>query len=657
MMNILMKKQHKISSLLVVLMAVFMSIGCYAQKSYKLQSLDKTIEVNVVVGNQITYSVSVDNRLIVAPSKIALITELNDGSSWKVKKIKEETLGQTLHPVVPQKSSIIVDSCRQMTIGFNNGLTLIWRVYNNGVAWHWGGNAPSGIKVTDETAQFNFDKSGRTWYPEESEFYSHNERRYHLYGLDTVGNGKLASLPALFESNGVKVLLTESSLFHYPGMWVRSGTKGNMNAVFPHYPKQTKIEGDRDEKVVSREDYLSKDNDLSNFPWRILMLARHDKELLDNQLVYQLAKPSEGDYSWVKPGKVQWDWWHYNNVYNVPFRAGVNNDTYKYYIDFASKNHIEYVMLDEGWSDTRDLLKQAEGIDIEELVQYGKAKNVGVLLWMSWLTLDQQMQKALDQFQQWGIKGIKIDFMQRDDQPMVEYYEKIAIEAARRHLLVDFHGAYKPTGWLRTFPNVMTSEGVYGNEQSKFSPTITPGHTATIPYIRMAAGPMDFTPGGMNNVLKGQFAAEPSEPMTPGTRCNQMAMYVIFESPLQMLCDIPTHYIENPECMEFLSAVPSVWRQTVPLDGEVGYYTVMAREALNGDWYIGAMTDWDKRSLTIKLDFLPIGKYKMLVWKDGVNADRNAKDFQMETLVVDASTSVPLHLSIGGGYVARLIKM
>lgn len=646
---------HKI--ILLIASISFLSVRSKAQKQFSLYSPDKRIELNIHIDDSISYDVMLDGKELIGRSTIDFKTSFLKDSHWRIAHARTTAVAEVLKPVVQQKSSIVYDSCNQLSIDFKNGLSLQWRSYNNGVAWHWISNDKSNYTVDDEQAVFGFDKNGKTWYPLEDGFYSGNERLYKIYSLDTVGEKKLASLPVLFELHGIKVLLTESALFNYAGMWVRGNNHGSIKAVFPHYPKVTKVEGDRDERVLERENYIAKIDGPQSFPWRILMIERQDKGLLSNQMVYELGRPSVGDFTWVKPGKVQWDWWHYNNVYDVDFRAGINNDTYKYYIDFASKNRIEYVLLDEGWCDTKNLLDQSKDIDIPELTAYARKKGVGILLWTSWLTLDKQLDIALDTFAKWGVKGIKVDFMQRDDQQMVRYYEKVAKAAEARKMMVDFHGAYKPIGWMRTYPNVMTSEGVLGNEISKFAPLVTPVHTATLPYIRMAAGPMDFTPGGMNNVQKGQFAAEPSEPMTLGTRCNQMAMYVIFESPLQMLCDIPTHYMHEPECMQFLRAVPTVWQKTIPLDGKVGQYTVMARQALNGDWYIGAMTDWTPRVFTINLNFLPEGKYKIVIWKDGINADRNAKDFKMETKEVDNTSSLTIQMVQGGGYVARIIRL
>lgn len=633
---------------------VLYAMAVQAQQKYVLNSPDHKIEIRLTISDSVYYRVTVDQKELISPSAIALQVDGRD--KWKVTKSNKVKHNGVLHPVVWQKSKDVEEIYNLLHVDFNNGLSLEWKAFDNGVSWRWLSRIKGDFLVKSETARFNFKGSGKSWYPQEDQFFSHNEREYKNYTLGQLDDQKLASLPALFQVEDVKLLLTESDLFNYAGMWLRGTGKGGVRGVFPAYPKLKVITSDRDEQVKQREDYLAKAHGYQTFPWRVIMIAREDKEILANQMPYLLGRPSVGDFSWVKPGKVQWDWWHYNNVYEVDFKAGINNDTYKYYIDVASKYGIEYVLLDEGWCDTWDLLKQSAGIDVASLAKYARSKNVDLLLWSSWLVLDKQLDVALDQFEKWGIKGIKVDFMQRDDQEMVNYYEKVAKAAAKRKLLVDFHGAYKPTGWLRTYPNIMTSEGVLGNEISKFAGSVTPSHTATLPFIRMAAGPMDFTPGGMRNVHKKEWAAVPAEPMTLGTRCNQMAMYVIYESPLQMLCDIPTHYLKEPQSMEFLKAVPAVWAKTVPLNGKVGEHVSIARQAANGDWYLGAMTDWTAREFDLSVSFLPEGDYEMQVWKDGLNANKNAKDFKMETLTVNRNTTLHIKLASGGGYVARLIK-
>jgi len=627
----------------------------FAQKQFQISSPDGSISVQVSVDKDIRYSVTVDGDQVVEPSEVALATSQRSEEHWEIASEGKSSHSGLLEPVVWQKSKTIDNTYQQLSIEFENGLFLKWRIFDSGLAWRWESEREEEFNVIDEKADFNFANGAKTWYPEEDGFYSHNERLYKDYALDSVSTDQLASLPVLSEVDGVKMLVTESSLFNYAGMWVRGNNKGGLSGVHPHYPKTTEVTSDRDERVRSREDYIATIQGNHAFPWRVLMVARDDNDLLTNQLVYKLAKPSTGDFSWVEPGKVAWDWWNANNVYEVDFEAGINTKTYKYYIDFASEYDLKYIILDEGWTDTEDLLKTNPDINIKELVRYADQKNVGLILWASWLTLRGQMKEALDQFEEWGIKGIKVDFMQRDDQQMVRYYEKVAQAAAKRELLVNFHGAYKPTGWLRTYPNVLTSEGVLGNEISKFADSVTPDHTTTIPFIRMAAGPMDFTPGGMRSAHKDNWSAVPTEPMTIGPRSNQLAMYVIYESPLQMLCDTPTHYYDEPEAMDFLEAVPVEWGKTVPLKSKVGDYVLMARQAPNGDWYIGGMTDYNARELSAELSFLEEGKnYEMHVWKDGINADRNAKDFKKETKAVTQDTEINVSMVRGGGWVARI---
>jgi alpha-glucosidase len=370
-------------------------------------------------------------------------------------------------------------------------------------------------------------------------------------------------------------------------------------------------------------------------------------------MIYRLAKPSTGDFSWVRPGKVAWDWWNDLNLAGVDFRAGVNTATYKFFIDFAAAHGVEYVILDEGWYKLGDLLTLNPDIDMGAILAHAKSKNVGIIPWVIWKTLDDQLEPAMDQFSKWGVAGLKIDFMQRDDQWMVNYYYRIAAEAAKRKLLVDYHGAYKPTGLYRTFPNVLTSEGVLGLEHSKWSKNVTPEHDVTLPFTRMLAGPMDFTPGAMVNGTQKSFQVIYSQPMSQGTRCHQLAMYVVFESPLQMLADTPTNYLRELECLAFLSKVPTVWDDTRVLEAKIAEYILIARQ--NGtSWYVGAMTDWTPREMTVDLSFLGPGTFEMTSFADGANADRNASDYKTEKRKVTAADKPTVRLAPGGGWAAVL---
>jgi alpha-glucosidase len=370
-----------------------------------------------------------------------------------------------------------------------------------------------------------------------------------------------------------------------------------------------------------------------------------------------LAKPNVlKNTDWIKPGKVAWDWYNANNIFGVDFKAGLNTATYKYFIDFASKNKIEYVILDEGWTkSTTDILDFNPAMDVKELIRYGKEKGVGIILWVLWKPLDANLLPILQTYKSWGAKGIKIDYMQRNDQYMVNSYEQIARECAKLEMLVDFHGAFKPSGLERMYPNVMNYEGVRGNENNKWSDEITPEHTVTIPFIRMAAGPMDFTPGSMINKEPKNFSISFTRPMTLGTRAHQVAMYVVYEAPLQMMCESPSIYYQEQETVDFITQIPTVWNETKVLHGSVGNYIVVARKKAD-QWFIGGMTDADARELPIDLSFLGDGNFSMEIYADGVNVDTFAQDYKIETLDVSKNSRITAKMASGGGWSAIITK-
>jgi alpha-glucosidase len=485
---------------------------------------------------------------------------------------------------------------------------------------------------------------------------SHNERSYIKTSLDTINSNHLASLPVLVKSNGINVLITETALEEYAGMWLVGAGSNSLKAVFPKYPEEEVLVYDRNLEVKSRTDFIAEASGRRRYPWRVFVIAEEDATLIETNLTYLLSDTCRiEDPSWIKPGKVAWDWWNANNIYGVDFRAGLNNDTYKYYIDFAANNGIEYIILDEGWYKLGDLFSISPEMDIAELCQYGEERGVGVILWVVWKTFDDQMERALDQFEEWGVKGIKVDFMQRDDQKMVQYYYKVAQKAAEHKLLVDFHGSYKPAGLRRSWPNVLTREGVKGLEQNKWSSDITPEHDVTIPFIRMVAGPMDYTPGAMINLSRRNFKPMYTTPASQGTRVHQMALYIVYESPLQMLADIPTNYIREQECTDFITSVPVVWDETVVLSGKVGEYVVLARR--KGDvWYLGALTNSESREITIDLKFLDGGNDYATVFKDGVNADRNSMDYKRGEETFIDTDMLTIKMAPGGGWAARIEK-
>lgn len=468
---------------------------------------------------------------------------------------------------------------------------------------------------------------------------------------------RLVFLPAMVElKDGKKAVITESDLEDFPGLLLRNETgETGFSAIHAAYPK-TEIQGGHNNLqyvVTEREKYIAKVQGKRNFPWRCIVISENDAELADSDMVYKLASPCRvSDVSWIQPGKVAWDWWNAWNIYNVDFKAGINNDTYKYYIDFASKYGIEYVILDEGWAVNlqADLMQVVPEIDLQELVNYGKERNVGIVLWAGYAAIDKDMENVCKYYSEMGVKGFKVDFMDRDDQKVVDFYYRMAETAAKYHLFIDFHGAYKPTGLSRTYPNVLNYEGVFGLEQAKWDnddDLVT--YEVTIPFIRMVAGQFDFTQGAMNNANKNNFRAIYTEPMSQGTRCRQLAEYVIFESPFNMLCDSPTNYLKENECTQFIANVPTTWDETVVLDGKVGKYIVVARKK-DFRWYIGAITNWEERDLVIDLKPLNGGAKSGHIYRDGPNANNVAKDYVSETAQV-MGNKVKVHLAKGGGMV------
>ncbi len=654
--NLKLSDMKKLSLLITLIGLVF----TLSAKEYSLESPSGKIQVKVNVDDIVTYSIMLNGTPIIAPSQISM--ELYNGTVWgvdaKVRKAKTNSVSQVLTPVVQRKSATIKDEYKELTLSFK-GYALQFRAYDDGAAYRWVSDKAGEYKVKSELASFVFPADNKLWFPEEESMYTHQERVYLNETLSDIGSNRFASTGLLVDcGNGVKTYISESNLMDYPGMYLR-GCDDNQYALIGKYPGvvlETEQLSDRDVKPTKYADYIAECNGPRDFPWRAMVVAENDGQLIETEMIYKLAPECKlENTNWIKPGKVAWDWWNANNIYGVDFVAGVNNPTYKYYIDFASEYGLEYIILDEGWYVLSDIMKQEKDIDVKELVDYGKEKNVDIILWVTWKALDDKLQEALDQFQAWGVKGIKIDFMQRDDQWMVNFYEKIARECAARKMLVDFHGAYKPCGLDRAYPNVISYEGVRGMENNKWSKLPDPEHTVTLPFIRMVAGAMDFTPGAMKNANKTNFRDVFTEPMSAGTRCHQLGIYAIFESPLQMLSDNPSNYYREPECMEFLAAVPSVWDETKVLEAKVSDYIAVARRS-GEKWFMGALTDWDPREMKLKLDFLGEGTYTMKVWKDGLNADKHAADFAQETVEVTAGSTVKVKMAPGGGWAAIIEK-
>lgn len=635
------------------LLCLMMAWGSLAfAENYTVNSPDSRITVNVETGTNTTYSVTFNGKVILNPSPISMTFDNGTviGRNMEVKNVERSTQNKVLKPVVRQKSEQIIDHYNEMVLDAEN-YKLYFRVYNDGLAYRFHTDFSGSLKVLNEEVTYCFPEDYNTLFPEERTMLSPQQPLFKPMKLSEIGTDHFCSTPILIKvDDNARIFISESDLESYPGMFLRKQGKQELAGKFAAYSLEEKANDDRQLFPTKRADYIARVNGTRNYPWRAMIVAENDANLITNQLIYKLAPEAEGDFSWVRPGKIAWDWYNALILTGVDFKCGINNDTYKYYIDFASKYGIEYVVIDDGWSEAWDVTKVIPEINMEELVAYGKKKNVDLILWVSWAPFREKIDEAFDKFNEWGIKGIKMDFMNRDDQAMVDFYYEVARKAVDHKMLVDFHGAYKPTGWLRTFPNVLTSEGVAGLENHKWGSFVTPKHNVTLPFTRMVAGPMDYTPGAMVNLHEKDHKINFNLPASVGTRCHQLGMYVVYESPLQMLADSPSNYYREPESMEFLSQVPVVWDETRVLKASVGEYIVVARRS--GDtWFIGGMVGEKGQKFEIDLDFIK-GNKTLTCWEDGVNVELNANDFARRSRKVKQGDKLTINMYDGGGFTA-----
>ena len=641
--------------------------------SYQVISPDGHLYATVVVGDGISYTVARDTLQLIAPSGISMTLSggVVFGDNDKVRKVRRNSIDQVWQATAYKKSEVR-DHYNEMTLEFKE-FSLVFRAYDDGIAYRFISGLRGDFNVIGEQAEFAFDRDWNGYIPYvcqhtetlESQYYNSFENTYSVHPLSQWNKERLAFLPvAVAADDGVKVVVMESDLKNYPGMFLYNGDGGQvLKGRFAPYPKVIEQGGHNmlQGEVRVREDYIARCSGKEAFPWRIIMVSENDAELAVNDLVWNLGVPADpsADFSWVRPGKVAWDWWNGWNLYGVDFRAGINNDTYKYYIDFAASNGIEYVIMDEGWAVNKkaDLMQVIPEIDLPMLCQYAAERGVGLILWAGYLAFDRDMENVCRHYSEMGVKGFKVDFMDRDDQLMVDFHRRAAETAAKYHLMLDFHGTYKPAGLNKTYPNVVNYEGVHGLEQMKWSdPKVDQvTYDVTVPFIRMAAGPMDYTQGAMRNATKKNYRPVSSEAMSQGTRCRQLAEYVVFDSPLNMMCDSPSNYMNEPLCTKFIVECPVTWDESVAVDGKIGEYITLARRS--GDvWYVGSLTGWDARDMDIDLSFLGEGHWTMEIFRDGINADRAARDFSHEVADVPADRHVKIHMAPGGGWVARISR-
>lgn len=635
------------------------------EKKYVLSSPDGTLKVEISAGNELAYQVMHGNDTILSHSNIGLVLE-NGTIVGKTPRITGERRRKIKDNIESPfyRFKEFVATGNELDLKLKGGFGIIFRAYNEGVAYRFYTTQSSDIIIKEEQAEFNFKEDYTAYLP-----YTTNDKKpmamayQNVYDITPLSKAqpKLAFLPVTVDCGSVKLTLLESDLEAYPGMFVQSQQgKYGLKGVFAPYPAKTDFYPWRKQEYVTETtDFISRSRGFRSYPWRVLAITEKDTDMPVNNLVYALASPNRiGDTSWIKTGKVAWDWWNDWNLKGVPFKAGINMDTYKYYIDFASRNGLEFIVLDEGWYDPKsgDMLTVIPKLDLTELIAYGKSKGVEIVLWTVFNVLDSQLEAACKKYADMGIKGFKVDFLDRDDQTAVEMVYRIAEMTARYKLTLDLHGIYKPTGINRTYPHIINFESVFGMEEVKWTDIKNnmPLYDVTFPYIRMMAGPVDYTPGAMRNATKADWRAMYYTPASMGTRCHQLAAYIVHDSPFTMLCDAPTNYLNEQECVDFIASLPVEVDSTFIASGELGKYIVTVRKK-DVNWYIGGMTNWDERDVQLDFSFLPEGmSYTAVLFKDGVNANKQAEDYRKETIRIDKDSRLTLHLASGGGFAMKL---
>jgi len=653
-------------NLLAVLFFAFACQYLRAADTLTVSSPDRKIDVTVYFKNELSYSIKYLGKPILCPSVIDLQLQngrqLSDDLHLAKRSIRPFN-GKIISPV-PEKRKEIVDAYTELSLQFKEPFTLLLRVYNDGVAYRIVTRFKDSIIITNEIAEFNFPGYKKVllalFEPRDGDpFITSFEELYQLKQMDSLTERSMAFSPVLVgDSDDVKIALTESDLEDYPGMFLRGTSRDALQGAFAPYPVEEKMtKGEFPQAVVAkRADYIAKTAGSRNFPWRVLMIAADDKELPSNDLVYRLASPSKvPDVSWIHPGKCTDEWIIGINLFNVPFKTGVNTASYKYYIDFAKRFGFDRIMMDAGWSNYTNLFDINPSINMDTITAYARSKNIRISMWTLCSTLDKQLDSALAQFNKWGVDFIMTDFMDRDDQPMVNFYHRIAKACADHRIMIMYHGAFPPKGFNRTWPNAITRESVLGSEYNIWSDKPTPEHDVTLPFTRMLSGSLDYEPGILDNATKEQFRPINQKVMSQGTRCHQLAMFVVYDSPMQIFSGNPSQGYLEPQFMELLGSLPTTWDDTKILEAKVSDYIITARKK-GEEWYIAGMTDWTPREFQLQLDFISNGTYKAELCTDGANAGTYPSDYLVQAFDLEKTKSLTIKMAPGGGFLLKLVK-
>jgi alpha-glucosidase len=621
-----------------------------------LSSPDKRLHVSIDLKGKITYSVSVEGTPLLSNSYLQLnLADQHLGERPQLRRKSFAEVNTVSQPVVAFASSTVHNTYNLLKLEFKNDFSVEFRAYNEGVAYRFITTKKDSLEVHSEDVHLHFVDPVETSHLETGSFKTAYEILYQRQPLQEVNREKMSVLPMLFDTHKYKVLFSEADLYDYPGLFVKAVDAQTVTATFPKAPLQFGADGDRSMKIVTEAPYLAKTAGKRAFPWRFLVITEHDAQLVANQMVFKLSTPNRlKDTNWIKPGQVTWEWWHNAYVYGVDFKSGYNQQTYKYYIDFAAKFGIPYILMDEGWAKTTlNPFEPNPTINLQELIAYGKSKNVKILLWFTWLAVENNP-TVFETLEKWGIAGMKIDFMDRSDQWMVNYYARVAQAAAKHHLLVDFHGAFKPAGLEVAYPNVLSYEGVVGMEQNIGGGLATPKNNLFLPFLRNAVGPMDYTPGAMRSAHPKDYRPNWVNTMSIGTRAHQLAMYIVFTSGLQMLADNPFNYLREPETTSFITSVPVTWDETRVLEAAVGDYIVTAKRK-GSTWFVGGMSAEKAHEVVLRTNFLDKGRrYQLTLVKDGMNAEVQAMDFKRLVQPIQPGEAITLTMVPDGGFAARI---
>lgn len=654
---------------LLIILLFFCTLSGYSatKDTLSIQSPNAGISLSVWMNRQLNYKILFNGKAITGNSVIDLVPVNGKALSTqnKITSSKIDLVNSQLIVPVSERRKRMPDCYNQLTIFFKQPYKVTFKIYNEGVAYRISTLFEDSIYIKNEVARFSFLNSPSVYFPlihkksNADIFHTSFEELYPLLAMNQIPDSAIAFSPVLVvPAQNPKIAITESDLRDYPGMFLRGTGTDALDGAFARYPLEEKSTNELySQKIVTkRADYIAFTCGKRDFPWRVLMIAAEDKDLPVNDMVYKLSEPTKlTDVSWVQPGKCTDEWIINTNLFNVPFKSGINTATYKYYIDFAKKIGFDRIMMDAGWSNNNDLFKIVPEIDMDTLAAYAKKQNIKLSMWTLAETLDRQLEPALSQFNKWGVDFIMTDFIDRDDQKTVNFYERVAKACASHHIMIMYHGAYAPKGFNRTYPNAVSREGVLGSEYNVWSEKVTPQHNLVLPFTRMLAGSFDYEPGFLNNSTKAGFRNIEGMPMSFGTRCHQLAMFVVYDSPIQIFSGNPSQGSNEPDFMNLLGSIPTGWDETIIPFAKVGEYIITARQK-NDEWFVAGLTDWSKRDFQLKLDFMSQGNYEATLCRDGMNAEKYAADYAITTFDVTNQTVVPVHLAPGGGFLLKLKK-